>query len=108
MPRTRTYREPCDCLDCTDAYQVAGDSADRAALQDPPPRGLIIYASDVLCRADELGTSQPGNARPFPHLDGVAKDGWSGMLAFHTGKRFKQDITWACVLSLQIRFREQY
>lgn len=76
---------------------VSADRADRSALQDPPPRCLILYASDAICASEEeddfgatvsdegQGQQPAQSARLYPHLDSIAKDGWSGMLAFREG-----------------------
>jgi hypothetical protein len=86
MPRVRTSRVFCDCLDCTDTNQAPVERSDRAALQDPPPRCLVVYASDVVWDAEGPDSTEPASARLFPHLDAVAKEGSSGMLALHTGE----------------------
>lgn len=65
-----------------------------AALQDPPPKCLIIFGDGALLPAppgshdsfivsglaDETESMAEGE-RAYPHLDGLARDGCSGLLA---------------------------
>jgi hypothetical protein len=89
MPRPRFQREPCDCIDCNDLLRVprAADQDVRhsAALQDPPPKCLIVYADGILLPAPPSGGGAAAGISldhaVCPHLDGVARDGCCGMLA---------------------------
>ena len=89
MPRPRFQREPCDCIDCNDVQRVAPaaeqDARHSAALQDPPPKCLILYADGALMPAARTeGNAAAGTSLDHamcPHLDGIARDGCCGMLA---------------------------
>ncbi len=89
MPRPRFRRELCDCLDCVDPSRRV-DPAEQAvrhsaALQDPPPKCLIVFADGTLLPASQEagppGTVTSLNRAHHPHLDGMARDGCSGLLA---------------------------
>mmetsp|Transcript_21239 Transcript_21239/g.63938 ORF Transcript_21239/g.63938 Transcript_21239/m.63938 type:complete len:423 (-) Transcript_21239:224-1492(-) len=98
MPRKRFRREPCDCRDCVDPLRSDDpsevDVRHAAALQDPPPKCLIIFGDGALLPAppgshdsfivsglaDETESMAEGE-RAYPHLDGLARDGCSGLLA---------------------------
>ncbi len=101
MPRKRLRREPCDCRDCVDPLRDVGvsraDVRHAAALQDPPPKCLVVFGDGVLlpiaagnssaeCSifsppdAGETGAATAADSA-HPHLDGLARDGCSGLLA---------------------------
>ena len=99
MPRKKFRREPCDCRDCVtplysdEIWQVPGQHF--AAMQDPPPKCLVIFGDGALLPApsgssdstiilqdpDEEARAAAGVMSDHPHLDGLARDGCSGLLA---------------------------
>lgn len=86
MPRPRFKREPCDCIDCTDPLRTTPpadqDVRHSAALQDPPPKCLVIFADGAVLAASAGTTLYDASC---PHLDGIARDGCCGMLAVQSG-----------------------
>lgn len=109
MPRLKFRRELCECLDCVypRATGVPASSTHAAAVMDPPPKCVILFGEGLLQQAVqgrdsptgtgtemEAGTfEQPATGSPSqevqtsldtalcPHLDGVARDGCSGLVA---------------------------
>ena len=109
MPRPKFRREPCECLDCLypRATAVPASSNHAAAVMDPPPKCVILIGEGFLQQAtqgsvpstnDSTGTlagtlERPATGSPSqgaetsldaamcPHLDGVARDGCSGLVA---------------------------
>ena len=98
MPRKRFQREPCDCKDCLEAMSIENTSVpgstQAAALQQPPPKSLIVFGDGALLprpssdrsaldRLDELPSTLCTSLDDavHHHLDGLARDGCSGLLA---------------------------
>lgn len=119
MPRPKFRREPCECLDCLypSATAVPASSNHASAVMDPPPKCIIIIGEGFLQQAtqgsvpstnDSTGTAaghlelaatgSPSqgaetslDAAMCPHLDGVAMDGCSGLVALR--ENFPGDTT---------------
>lgn len=104
MPRKRFQREPCDCRECIDPdFTLANISGEHlAALQHPPPKSIIIFGDGALlayptaagnkhgdkkdvpvepCIADSSRNKTSLDDASHPHLDGLARDGCSGLLS---------------------------
>ena len=113
MPRPRFRREPCDCLDCVypRASTVPTSSDHAAAVLDPPPKCIILFGEGFLQQAPQRGGPAPNDSTVpvagalerqatggpslgahtsldvavCPHLDGVARDGCTGLVALRQG-----------------------
>lgn len=80
MPRVRVKRDPCDCLDCADDRRAIDPSLHSAlARLEPPPKSLIILIDGALV-AHASGSLSLELAQ-CAHLDSVAREGSSGVLA---------------------------
>jgi hypothetical protein len=87
MPRVRPRREICDCLDCTDVSLRQVDPYLRSALArlEPPPKSLIIIIEGALI-TDPSGDHNSLQLQQLPHLDSLAREGCTGLLAAVVGE----------------------
>lgn len=91
MPRPRKRVVTCDCWDCLGVIPRISDSqtpfnelGEAAARQEPPPTCLLLVLTGLSlgsqCSNGEF-TKSPLEGAEYPHLDALAREGCSGLLA---------------------------
>ena len=91
MPRKRSLREPCDCLDCKDLLPVSTTLSSAIARQQPPPKCLVLYLADCFHSRDSQPPATCSTAQ-LPHVDKIVDQGSSGLLAMREGQPLESSL----------------